>query len=253
MLSEAEVFFCEDTRVSKRLLHLLSERFQTRFQPDPHFISLHSHNERDRLEQIDAVLFERPCVYLSDAGMPGISDPGTALIRHCQQNRIDYTVLPGANAALVAVVDSGLGEGRFFFEGFLPHKSQARQERLKQLLAHTEPFVLYEAPTRIQMLAGELGTLAPLAQVVFHKELSKQHERRFIGTGASIARQLAEANLKGEWVAVIAPTQKAPEGWLIGALRELNAPKKPLAKILSRLDGQSTAFWYDRLTHKESP
>lgn len=248
MLSEAEVFFCEDTRTTKRLLHLLSDRFQSRFQPDARFISLHSHNEESRLSGLEPQLFDRPCVYVSDAGMPGISDPGVALVRYCQANAIAYTVLPGANAALNAVVSSGLVDKGFIFEGFLPHKPQARKERLKELLGARMPIVLYEAPTRIEQLARELADLCPAAPVAFLKELTKRHEKQLIATGEGIADRLKGMSLKGEWVALIAPDPNgAPRPWLIEALLALEAPKKPLAKILSRLDGQSSAHWYEQL------
>ncbi len=250
VLSEAEVFFCEDTRHTKRLLHLLADRFQTRFQPDARFISLHSHNEEQRLATLDFALFEQPCVYVSDAGMPGISDPGTALVRFCQQHGIDYTVLPGANAALMAVVDSGLVAKSFVFEGFLPHKSQARQALLKELLNLRRPVVLYEAPTRIEQLSRELAEVAPDVPVAFLKELTKRHEMRLIATGSTIGDRLKTISLKGEWAVVIAPDPDTPPAsWLIEALTALQAPKKPLAKILSRLDGQSSAHWYEQL-HK---
>ena len=252
-LERAEVFFCEDTRVTKKLLSLLVDRQDARFVPDALFLSLHSHNENERLSTIDPEVFKKPCVYVSDAGMPGISDPASALVRFCQAAQIPYEVLPGANAVLTALVASGFGDSRFFFEGFLPHKQEARKERLKTLLGYEVPVVLYEAPARILTLSKELATLQRDRPVAFFKELTKQHERHFVGSAAVIDTALQQANTKGEWAVVIGPSEGAKlDGWLIEALLQLDAPKKPLAKILSRLSGEPTAIWYDKLNNERN-
>ena len=253
-LSDAEVFFCEDTRVTKKLLSLLKERFNASFQDNPRFISLHSHNEDEVLAGLDPAVFDRACVYVSDAGMPAVSDPGAKLVLWCQAHRLEYEVLPGANAALTAYAASGEAGGRFLFYGFLPHKQEARQEALKTLLPLPYAVVLYEAPHRIEALLGALGQLAPERTVAAFKELTKKFERSLIGPAATLLGQLAGLSNKGEWCVVIFPGGKdrgTNESWLIEALSDLQAPVKPLSKILAKLTQENPGEWYRRLQERK--
>jgi len=118
-LSEADILLCEDTRVTKKLIHILKERYNTSFKENQEFISLHSHNEKSFIEKLESSFFEQNIVYVSDAGMPGISDPGQMLVRYCIDNNIAYDVFPGANALLTAFVASGFIETQMLFFGFL--------------------------------------------------------------------------------------------------------------------------------------
>ncbi len=118
-LSEADTLLCEDTRVTKKLIHILKERYQTTFKENQTFISLHSHNEQAFVEKLEPSFFEQNIVYASDAGMPGVSDPGQALVSYCIKNDVKYDVLPGANAVLTAFVASGFIETQMLFFGFL--------------------------------------------------------------------------------------------------------------------------------------
>ena len=120
-LNEADIVFCEDTRVTKKLLSLLQ------IDLNKTFIAMHSHNENEIISKIDVSIFDKNVVYVSDAGMPGISDPGSKLIQFAQENNIKYDVIPGANALLTAFVASGF-EGEFTFFGFLPHKGKDREK-----------------------------------------------------------------------------------------------------------------------------
>ena len=96
-LSEADILLCEDTRVTKKLLHILKDRYAITLKENQEFIALHSHNEKCFIEKLEPSFFESNVIYVSDAGMPGISDPAQALVNYCLQNRIKYEVLPGAN------------------------------------------------------------------------------------------------------------------------------------------------------------
>lgn len=253
-LSEAEVFFCEDTRVTKKLLSLLKERFNAAFSENARFISLHSHNENETIDKLDPVLFERPCVYVSDAGMPAVSDPGAKLVMWCKERQIPYEVLPGANAALTAYAASGELSGRFLFYGFLPHKQEARKAELLPLLASPWAIVLYEAPHRIQPLIELLRECAPDRLIEAFKELTKLHEKHLWGDAQTVAEQIRQTNTKGEWVVVVHPGSAVgsrAEAWLIDALSELQAPVKPLSKILARLTDENAGLWYDRLQEKK--
>jgi len=104
-LREADILLCEDTRVTKKLLHILQERYDVSPKENQEFISLHSHNEQAFVEKVEPSFFEQNVVYVSDAGMPGVSDPGQRLIRYCIENGVAYDVLPGANALLTALGD----------------------------------------------------------------------------------------------------------------------------------------------------
>lgn len=115
VLKDTELILCEDTRVTKKLLNLISTKLDLTF-PNFDFISLHSHNEKQFLTQQNKELLEnKKCVYMSDAGMPCVSDPGALLVEFCIKNEIDYDVLPGANAILTAYASSGFSHTSFTF------------------------------------------------------------------------------------------------------------------------------------------
>ena len=120
VLSVADIILCEDTRVTKKLIHLLKERHNLTMS-EPQFLSLHSHNESEFVAKLSPDFFKVNVVYVSDAGMPGISDPGQLLVRYCLDHGVKYDILPGANAVLSAFVASGFCETKMLFLGFLPH------------------------------------------------------------------------------------------------------------------------------------
>jgi len=125
LFEKAELFLCEDTRQTKRLLRLLEERFDMTY-PDAKFISFNEHNGEERLQEFGNVLEDQEVVYVSDAGMPVISDPGQILVAYAQEHDIPYDVLPGASAVTTAYAASGFEEGKFLFYAFLPHKGKER-------------------------------------------------------------------------------------------------------------------------------
>lgn len=246
-LKNAEVLFCEDTRVTKKLLSLLSERLGVTF-PDFKFLAFHSHNETSLLEKVDPSLFQQNCLYLSDAGMPGISDPGYSLIKYCQQHNIPYDVLPGANAALVSVVMSGFDTRHFLFYGFLPHKGKERTTALHTVATSGYPTILYESTHRISKLMDELAKAYPDLEVFAVKELTKLHQTTFKGSAKSVASQLSSANLKGEWVVVI--DSRADDGFdpeIVTLLAGSKMPKKAAAKLLAKLSGENPKACYNLL------
>lgn len=249
-LKSADVLFCEDTRVTKKLLSLLTGRLGIAF-PDYRFLSLHSHNETNILRGLDPEVFQQNCLYLSDAGMPGISDPGFALIHYCQENGIAYDVLPGANAALVAVVMSGFDTKHFLFYGFLPHKGKDRTSALAEAVASGYPTILYESTHRIEKFFDELALLDPRLEVFAVKELTKLHQTAFKGTAADVAQKIKNANQKGEWVVVLNSSKETlfdPE--TVSLLAHADIPKKEAAKILSKLSGLGTKECYNLLLSK---
>ncbi len=247
LLTECKTLFCEDTRITKKLLSLLKDRHNLNFNVE-RFISMHSHNETHLLSTIDMSLFEQSVGYVSDAGMPGVSDPGAALVRFCQTHQLKYEILPGANAALLAYVASGVDTHQFLFYGFLSHKGNERHTQLLEALNTPYATLLYESPHRIEKLIEELAKIAPNRMLFAIKEATKLHEKRFLGTSLEIQEQFKKANLKGEWVVVITPL-KNEGGTAITQedIHELELPPKQKAKLLSKLTGMSIKECYNSL------
>lgn len=247
LLAICDTLFCEDTRVTKKLLSLLSQRHGLKHSIKK-FISMHSHNEQAVLEALDKTLFEGNVAYLSDAGMPGISDPGATLVRYCQDNGVAYEVLPGANAALLAYVTSGIACHQFLFFGFLSHKGAERQNELFEVLNTPYTAIVYESPHRIEKLFEELAQYAPERKIFAIKEATKRYEKRFLATAQELQKLSTKANLKGEWVIVIEPEPKT-SGEAISKedILSLELPPKQKAKLLSKLTGLSVKEWYTKL------
>ncbi len=248
-LQDADVLLCEDTRVTKQLISILKERYSFSPKTDQRFISLHSHNETAFIQKLSPEFFDQNVVYVSDAGMPGISDPGAALVRYVQQHAIEYEVLPGANAVLTAYVASGFVQNRFLFFGFLPHKSKERQKELYSALFSGYTTILYESPHRLLKLLQEIDELDASRELFLAKELTKRYEKFYKGTAATLLKELG-GSVKGEWVVVCAPlaTAAAHSSSLSAAdIQELDIPKKQKAKLLSKLTGRSIKELYNEM------
>lgn len=253
LLASTPTLFCEDTRVTKRLLQLVKERYNIEIT-QKRFISLHSHNEQKVLENLDPAIFTEDCAYVSDAGMPCISDPGAALVEYCQLKSIDYEIIPGANAALLAYASSGFLNPRFTFWGFLPPKKKALKDDLNLILNHQHPTVIYEAPHRIMKTVETIADLAPNRHLFLLKEATKKHQTNFWGTALDVKNSLLESNLKGEWVIVIdeVSNEKKIEILSIEDILPLSLPPKEKAKLLSKITGESIKFWYNNLLNSSS-
>ncbi len=246
-LSEADILLCEDTRVSKKLINILKERYKITPKENQHFISLHSHNEKDFVEKLEPSFFEQNIVYISDAGMPGISDPGQLLVRYCIDNNVAYDVLPGANALLTAFVASGFVQTQMLFFGFLDHKGTSRSAGLQKALHNGYTTILYESPHRLEKLLKEIDQEEPYRELFIAKELTKRYQNYFHGTAKEILLEL-NANYKGEWVVVI-EASKAQESSAVSQkdILALDLPKKIQAKLISKITGENTKACYQRL------
>ena len=207
LLAAVDVIACEDTRHSGQLLSGLEARGRR--------LSFHQHNIRARLPQLMELLAEPQSVaVISDAGLPGISDPGEELVAEARRCGHEVICIPGPCAATTALVSSGLPSDRFCFEGFLPAKGRGRRERLAQIASETRTTVIYEAPHRLLTLLEELeqqcGAERPL-QVA--RELTKRHEQQ---VGPNVGAALAHFRQKtpqGECTVVLggAPVAVDPE------------------------------------------
>lgn len=248
LLSACEIVFCEDTRVCKHLITLLNERFKTCIKPQK-ILSLHTHNEKEVLEKLDLKLFEKNVAYLSDAGMPGISDPGFALVQFALKHKLSYEVLPGANAALVALVSSNLCEKEFIFLGFLANKGKERQKEIENLLLNPYPTIIYEAPTRILALVQTIAKLEPERELFAMKEISKKFQTSFRGKAKELAKELENANLNGEWVLVVAKSSQnfSSNSLCESDILELDLPLKIKSKLLAKMSGKNSKELYQKL------
>ncbi|MFV0481483.1 MAG: 16S rRNA (cytidine(1402)-2'-O)-methyltransferase [Campylobacteraceae bacterium] len=251
LLTTTPIIYCEDTRVTKKLITLLKEKHNLTFTCNQTFISLHSHNEEETVKKLNVEDFlQNDVLYVSDAGMPGISDPGILLVEFAQKNGIKYEVLPGANAALVGLVSSGFSGNRFYFYGFLPHKNEARKSELTQILSFTCNVILYESTHRILKLTEEFSLLAPNREIFIIKEATKKYETHFLGTAKEVHEKMKNSNTNGEFVVILKGLEQ-PKGEALTKedILSLNIPNKQKAKLLSKMSGISTKEWYEKLNN----
>ncbi|HEX7960972.1 MAG TPA: 16S rRNA (cytidine(1402)-2'-O)-methyltransferase [Terriglobales bacterium] len=198
VLEQADLIACEDTRQTQKLLNHFGIHKQT--------VSYHEHNEVARTQELLAELKQGAKVALvSDAGMPGISDPGSVVIREAVQQGIPVVPVPGPSALITALVASGLDTASFRFFGFLPAKSGQRRTFLEQLKSAPETLVFYEAPHRVvETLQDIVAVMGSVRQVVIARELSKIHEEFLRGTAQEVLKQLEAREVKGEITLLIA-------------------------------------------------
>lgn len=200
-LRRADAIACEDTRTTGRLLQLLG------IDHHPRLLPLHEHNEDARAAELARLALESDVVLVTDAGMPGISDPGYPVVRACAQLGATVTVVPGPSAVITALAVSGLPTDRFAFEGFAPRRAGER-ERLADALA-TEPrtTVFYESPHRLADLLAVFAAHWPERQAAVCRELTKKFEQIERGTVAELANWAADG-VRGEIVLVIGPADE---------------------------------------------
>ncbi len=251
VLQESELILCEDTRVTKQLLRLLQERFELSF-PDFEIISFHEHNQEKKIASLESALANKKVVYLSDAGMPAISDPGQFLVAFCQEKQIEYDVLPGASVPPLLYAASGFESGKFSFYGFLAKKGKERLEELRAILDSSFDTIIYEAPHRIRKLFEEIVALDETREIFVAKELTKRHQRYLRGSAKELLEKLTQLSTKGEWALVIkgSSLQKSHNTLSISELESLDVPPKIKAKLLAKITGESVKECYNKLLKK---
>ena len=197
VLKEVDLVLAEDTRTSRKLLQ--------HYDISTSMKSFHIHNEHREVNRIIEWLEEGQNIALiSDAGMPGISDPGYLLIRASSEKNLDFTVLPGPNAVIPAILLSAFPCSEFSFLGFLPPK-KGRQKKLKIWAERREMLVIYESPHRILKLSKELFLYFPQRKVALVREITKIHEEVWRGSTEAFENYLLENKPKGEMVVIISP------------------------------------------------
>ena len=203
-LDEADVVVCEDTRRARKLLTLAGITGKR-------LTVVHGHNEAAEVRRVLSYLEDgRRVALTTDAGTPGISDPGQRLVAAAARAGHQVVVVPGPSAVIAALVVSGLPAQRFVFEGFLPRKGRERSERLTALASEPRTAVIYEAPNRVRQTVGDLlGVCGPHRRVAVARELTKLHEEVWRGTLGDAAEQVVAVEPRGEHVVVL---EGAPAG-----------------------------------------
>jgi 16S rRNA (cytidine1402-2'-O)-methyltransferase len=197
VLKSVDVIACEDTRHS---LHLLRH-----FGIEKPLVSYHEHNEARRTaELIEQLAAGKKVAVITDAGMPGISDPGHRLLRACQERGVPYTVLPGPSAVLTALIGSGFDAEPFFYGGFLPVKSGGRERDLRAAAERSETTVFFESPHRILKTLAAAVAIMGERPLCVARELTKTFEEFRRGTAAELLAHYTAHPAKGEIVLVVA-------------------------------------------------
>lgn len=196
VLKDSDIILCEDTRISKRLLD--------KYSIDKPLYSYHIHNEHKVVEKyIQYIISGKKVSLISDAGTPGISDPGYLIIRESVKKNIEIDCLPGPTAFVPALINSGISSDKFVFEGFLP-KKKGRMSRIEFLKEEKRSIIIYESPHRIKRLIEELKAVFGGQRLVsISRELSKIHQENIRGTLDEVDKNLESKNIKGEVILII--------------------------------------------------
>jgi 16S rRNA (cytidine1402-2'-O)-methyltransferase len=198
ILQTVDIIAAEDTRHTGKLLQ--------HFQVKTPQVSYHEHNRTSRIpELLEHLVNNKAIALVSDAGMPGISDPGYELVKACIEAGITVVPIPGASAAITALSAAGLPTDRFVFEGFLPAKSQQRQEYLESLQTESRTLVFYESPHRLRDTLQDLALVwGSDRQIVLGRELTKLYEEFWRGTIAEAIAHYNQREPQGEYTLVVA-------------------------------------------------
>jgi 16S rRNA (cytidine1402-2'-O)-methyltransferase len=251
VLRDADLIVAEDTRVARKLLNA--------YEIGPK--ELWSYREQNAAAVTAGILErarEQRVAIVTDAGMPGISDPGSDLIAAARENGVAVDVLPGPSAVLGAAVLSGFDLRRFVFEGFPPRTSSARREHFATALRSGATTIWYESPQRIVASLADIGTVAPDALVFLVREYTKRFEQQLLGTPESVAQGLATP-VRGEIVFAVAPYVRADPAQApvdldgeIDALLETGASVAEIARNLARRGAGDRRDLYARASARKA-
>ncbi len=220
LLGRVDLVAAEDTRTARKLF--------SRYQLTPSLVSFHDHSAAGRLPRLlTALQAGKTVALISEAGMPGIADPGFELIRAVIAADLPLAVLPGPCAAVTALVGSGLPLHEYYFAGFLPSRPGARRRRLEELREIRATLVFYESPRRLPATLAAIAAVLGDRQLCIARELSKIHEEYLRGTAAELSAQAGERQWRGEITLVVAGAaareEKAPAAVVAARRDQLRA------------------------------
>jgi 16S rRNA (cytidine1402-2'-O)-methyltransferase len=244
ILKEADVIAAEDTRHSMKLLN--------HYGISKPMISYWSEKEKVRTEEIiEKLRSGLSAALISDAGTPGISDPGSVLIKRAIQENISVIPVPGPSAAIAALSISGLSTEEFTFAGFLPPKSAQRQKRLNELSLEQRTLIFYEAPHRILDTLSDMKEIFGERKAVLSKEITKMHEETLRGTISEILDELERRTIAGEYVIIVEGMKKEDVSIEIAldeikALMKKGKGRKEAVKMVAEAYGLSKKELYDK-------
>lgn len=249
VLGDAAVVLAEDTRRTRVLLDHYGVR--------ANLVSYHSFNERAAVQKVLGYLESGDVALVSDAGTPGISDPGRILVEAVASAGYRIEPIPGASALTAAVSASGLIDGPFVGLGFLARKGKERRDQLQGLQQSGYAFVLFESPHRVKETLVELAPRFPGRRMVLFREVTKLHEERIAGTIDEVAQMLAEREVRGEIVIVVGSEtpQKMAEDRIEMIIEEISATqqsKSDQARLIAERTGLSRSDAYQRLLDRDS-
>jgi 16S rRNA (cytidine1402-2'-O)-methyltransferase len=211
-LKKVDLIACEDTRRSQKLLNYFSIKTK--------LISYHEHNEKQRSKElIELLKAGKEIALVSDAGMPGVSDPGEIVVRDALAAGIEVIPIPGPTAFLAALVVSGLDLSSFSFKAFIPRSGEKRQEFMEELALAKDTTAFYESPYRLKDTLKDLSNFSSelaARKAVVAREITKVYEEKYYGTVAELEKKLKEQEIKGEIVIVIdgrTEIKEESEGW----------------------------------------
>ena len=227
VLREVSLIAAEDTRTSRVLTR--------HYDIDTPMISYHEHNKIARLDEIFAALRDGDAALISDAGTPGISDPGFELISSAIERGYPVTPLPGACAITTALVGAGFASDRFIYLGFLPRKPKAIRALLTSYAERTETLIAYESPYRlVESLSAIAEAMGDDRRVCVAREISKKFERFYRGCAGDLCEQFGKENPRGEVTLVIAGADPTAANWSEAAVRQALAARLASGESLSR-------------------
>src|SRR5882724_1321593 len=247
ILKEVDLIACEDTRHTRKLL--------THFDIHKPLVSYHEHNEHTRSKElIQDLLGGKNIAIVSDAGTPGISDPGSSVISEAIDAGIEVIPIPGPSALITGLIASGLSTDAFQFAGFLPAKSSARRARLEELIDVRVTLIFYESPHRLRSMLDDLHQMFGDRKVVVARELTKLHEQFKRARLSDIASELNDEPVRGEYVIIVegaAAILKVPTGTIVdqvnALIQESGLTKKDAIKQVARLNGLPKSEVYQQV------
>ena len=216
--------------------------------------AFHTHNADAFLKNTPKDFFLQNIAFLSDAGMPCISDPGVELVRYLQLHNLPFEVVGGISAVTLVVAFSGIVEKEFCFLGFPPHKTKERKESFIKALKNPYPIVFYESPHRLMESLEMMAQIDAQRIIFLAKELTKKHQQTFKGSLEEILAILRDAENtalhKGEWAMVIdkSPPSQTEKSLTQDDVLSLEIPPKIKAKILAKINGGKVSDYYHSLT-----